>query len=192
MSFGDYDFTLLANQSTQIAATGNILRVRSSTGKLKISIDGGPGATFSAGQGFKMPPGKAFRDVTVRDLSGAGNTGVIFIGDATYEDSTFNGAVTITGGLPNLQGAFTQSAAAVVAAGMTALAGNAARRYLEVINTDAIAVITMTLDGSTPGATANGIILNPGDSWHSMNYAPTGAVKLKSDVATATATVLEG
>lgn len=98
MSFGDYDFSLLANQSVQMAVKGAFLRVRQATGKVRVSIDGGQGVTLQAGQGFKLPAGKAFRDVTVRDVSGQANAGVIFIGDAGFDDQTLFGAVSVTGG----------------------------------------------------------------------------------------------
>lgn len=109
------------------------------------------------------------------------------------------GAVSITGtasvSVVNptpQQGAFTQTAIAVTIGGIQLLAANANRRYCEVINTDAVAIITVTVDGSAPGATANGITLNPGDSWTSpAGFAPTAAVKASANVG-ATCVVLEG
>jgi hypothetical protein len=51
---------------------------------------------LSAGQGFRLLDGKTFRDVTIRDISGVGNTGIVFIGDASYEDTNFSGTITNT------------------------------------------------------------------------------------------------
>lgn len=190
MAFGDYDFAMLANRSQQIAVTGAIVRVRSCTGKINIRIDGGPGANFSAGQGFKMPAGKTFRDLTVTDVSGAANAGVIFIGDASYEDQTFSGSVSVTN-LPAVNGAFAETNVAVTAAGVALLAANPARRFVEVINTDPAVTIYITVDGSAVGASGY-IPIAPGASWSSpAGFAPTSAINAKSAGANVNATVLE-
>jgi hypothetical protein len=193
MAFGDYDFNLTANQSQQIAATGAVLRVRSCTGPIRIKIDGGPGIKLNAGQGFRMANGGSFRDITVLDVSGAGNTGVIFIGDAEFEDQTLFGAVSITGTvmLANQQGAFTQTTPAVTNADSQLLAANAARRYFYIQNLDAVANVFLRFDGAA-ATLANGVKLPPGGYMELQGYVPTGAVHIIADQLTADVRVLEG
>lgn len=187
MAFGDYDFAMLANRSQQIAVTGAIVRVRSCTGKINIRIDGGPGANFSAGQGFKMPAGKTFRDLTVTDASGAPNQGVIFIGDASYDDTTFSGAVQVT----NTSGAFAQTKPAVTNASANLVAANANRRYLLIQNLDTVANVFVRLDG-VAATLATGVQIPPGGSLELATFVTNTAVTAIADQPTADVRVVEG
>lgn len=187
MAFGDYDFAMLANASQQIAVTGSIVRVRSCTGKINIRIDGGPGANFSAGQGFKMPPGTTFRDLTIKDASGAPNLGVIFIGDASYDDTTFSGAVQVT----NTSGAFAQTVPAVTNASANLVGANAARRYFLFQNVDPIANVYLNLAGAA-ATVGNGVKVPPGGSYELQGFVTNTAITAIADQATADVRVVEG
>jgi hypothetical protein len=110
------------------------------------------------------------------------------LGSSILYDVPPVGNVAIT----NASGAFTQSAIAVTSAGVVVSAANASRRIGQFINTDPVAVMLLTVDGSVPGA-ANGIPLEPGEVWENpAMYCPTGAIRVKSDKATATAVWVEG
>jgi hypothetical protein len=190
MAFGDYDFTLSANGSDTKEVTGSVVRVRSCTGTLRISIDGGPGANFGSGQGFRMPAGKTFRTLTIRDVSGSTNTGTVFIGDASYEDQTFSGAVSVTN-LPAKQGSYTQTKPAVTNLSSQLVAAKVGRRYLLVQNNDATANVYVNLTGAA-ATVAGGIRLVPGGVLELAAFPPTDAVTAIADQPTADVRVLEG
>lgn len=187
MAFGDYDFTLTANGSQQFAVTGSQVYLRSSTGRIKVIIDGGPIVTLNQNQGFSLSKYQ-FRDVTIKDLTGAANSGVIFLGDAQYRDQNFTGAINVL----NVAGVHTNSEQAVSAGagGTQLLAANPARQYLMVQNTDDVSIMWVTEDGSAP-TIGHGIRLLPNSSYE-PRHVPTGAVRAISDTGGAVASVVEG
>lgn len=188
MAFNDYDFSISANGSTQIHAMGSAVRVRSCTGQLRISVDGGSGVKLNAGQGFHLDGG-SFRELTVRDVSGAPNAGVIFVGDGSYDDQTFSGSVSIS----NTSGAFAQGAQTTTnsVGGAVIAAASLIRRYLMVQNSDAVASVWVTLDGSAP-TTTNGIKLLPGGVLELQGFVPNGQIRAIADQASAALVVVGG
>lgn len=199
MAFADYDFTVTPNGSQNIPASGSVVRVRSTTGQLRVSIDGGPGVKLSAGQGFRLGDGQTFRDVTVRDVSGSGATGVLFIGDAGYEDQTFSGSVTIANGtgpftITNKTLSRTPGQASQVIAGARAVD----RRYLAVQNKGAGAIwISFTLWGEPTNngviTTSTGLKIESGQTYTvDGGFAPAGYVIAVAEFANTEITCVEG
>lgn len=81
-----YDFTLAAGGSQIILADANMYKVLTSTGDISVTRDGG--ATIKplrAGRGEKNVE---FQRLTLRDLSGAPNSGTILVGDSDFIDDT--------------------------------------------------------------------------------------------------------
>lgn len=162
MAFADYDFTVPANGSQQIPATGSFVRVRSTSGIIRVSIDSGPGVKLSQGQGFRMPAGKTFRDITVRDVSGAGSTGTIFVGDAGFEDQTLSGNVTSD----VAQCADVSEVNVVVGTVAVQLAAwDTRRRGLMLQNQSDTATVWVTFNGALPAVGA-GMRLKPGETFY--------------------------
>lgn len=81
-----YDFTLAANGSQVILADANFYKVLTSTGDLQITRDGGSTVKpMRAGRGEREVP---FQRLTIRDISGATNSGTIVVGDSNFIDDT--------------------------------------------------------------------------------------------------------
>lgn len=81
-----YDFTLSANGSQVILADANFYKVLTSTGDLQITRDGGSTVRpMRAGRGEREVP---FQRLTIRDISGASNSGTIVVGDSNFIDDT--------------------------------------------------------------------------------------------------------
>lgn len=91
-----YDFTLGPLSAQQVPALGSYVKLLSASGRVRVRTNAGDSYSLLEGQGFRMPEGKAFSDLTLTDLSGAGNVGVIFVGEASFEDSRVSGTVSIT------------------------------------------------------------------------------------------------
>ena len=109
------------------------------------------------------------------------------LGNEVSYDKTPVGDVNVL----NTAGAFTQGNVAVGVGVTNLAAANPSRRYLEVINTDAAALLMLNVDGNAPGA-SGWIPVRPGMSWASpAGFAPTGAIKAKASAAM-NATVVEG
>lgn len=89
-----YDFTLTAGGVQTILAEGSYYRILSSTGTLEVRRDGGSRlGPISAGQGER----DEFQRLTLRDLSGAPNSGFVIVADGTFVDDTviIQGAVNV-------------------------------------------------------------------------------------------------
>lgn len=79
-----YDFTLAANASQTILAEGSYYKILTSTGALRIRRDGGSGiGPITAGHGERNAE---YKRLTITDLSGAGNSGIIVVADADFVD----------------------------------------------------------------------------------------------------------
>jgi hypothetical protein len=87
-------------------------------------------------------------------------------------------------------GTGTQNRASLTNTAQMLLAANANRKYLLVQNNDASAYMRITLDGSTPSATA-GFRVSPGGSMEMSNYTVSGMVKAIMETATAAAANVE-
>lgn len=90
-----YDFTLAAGGSFEILAEGSYYRILSATGSIEVRRDGGSRlAPMLPGQGER----DEFQRLTLRDLSGAPNTGFIIVADGTFIDDRITGEVSVIDG----------------------------------------------------------------------------------------------
>lgn len=90
-----YDFSLTAGQSKEILAEGSYYRILTSTGAVEVRRDGGSmlGPIY-AGQGERAE----FKRLQLRDLSGAGNVGLVIIADDSFIDDRITGEVSVIDG----------------------------------------------------------------------------------------------
>ncbi len=129
-------------------------------------------------------PGEGFDRVEI-DATGIDTIQVgIGNGQARYNRSQGNVAITNTGG------AFTQGQASVTNADQAIIAANANRRFLQVQNNDASAVLRVMLDGTAASAT-KGFRVQPGQTLDIPNFCPTGAIHAFMETATAAANNVE-
>ena len=93
-----YDFTLTAGGTFVLPVEGSYYRIMSSTGAVEVRRDGGAGLSpLIAGQGERD---QEFSRLTIKDKSGAVNSGYIICGDMTFIDDRINGEVlTVSGGV---------------------------------------------------------------------------------------------
>lgn len=81
-----YDFTLTANGSQVILADANFYKILTATGDVAITRDGGSTVRpMRAGRGEREVD---FQRLTIRDISGAPNSGTIVVGDSNFIDDT--------------------------------------------------------------------------------------------------------
>lgn len=78
-----YAFSLAANASQTILAEGSFYRIQSSTSTVEVTRNTGSSLDLLAGQGEKDAE---FNRLTIRDRSGAANTGLILIADNNFVD----------------------------------------------------------------------------------------------------------
>lgn len=96
-----YDVTLAAavGASQRIDAGGALIKVLTcSFGAIGVKLDSGPEIILRPGQGVRMLPGEAFRDVIVRNTEAVAKSATVFIGDSRFEDSTVSGVVEVMDG----------------------------------------------------------------------------------------------
>ena len=94
---GIYDVNLPAGGIANIAALGSYLKIRSAPyGLVEVKLDGGESYLLDEGLGIRLPDGKSFRDVSVRNKSPTQQTVLVFIGDTHFEDTRVTGFVSVT------------------------------------------------------------------------------------------------
>ena len=156
------------------------IRVRSlSSGELD--------AEMLPGRSIKLP--ELVDGIRITNLSGVPITGKITIGSGDIVDNAIAGSVSIN----DLQGPYTNGRDTVTSgAVVTLLPADAARRYVEVQNTDTGIYLRLTADGVDP-TTSQGLRIAPGQSWHSPpNYAPTAAIKVIAESGSVAVEYVEG
>lgn len=95
-----HDFNLTANGGQRIEAIGRFVHYKSGTGAIRVTTSKGEIIDLVPGQGVR---GLEFSGITVKDISGATNTGLLIIGNFEFFDNnlygtmTVNGAVSVTG-----------------------------------------------------------------------------------------------
>lgn len=113
---GIYDLTLANNAAGNIGVLGDYCKVISApSGAVQIKLDGGESFTLLEGQGVRMPDGKSFRDLQVKNVSGSAQTLLLFAGDGRIEDTRITGNVVIVDALS--AGVTTAGMASVTAIG---------------------------------------------------------------------------
>lgn len=102
MASRNYDFTLSAavGATQRIDVMGCRVKVISATAQVEVRTENGDVYQLLAGQGFSLPKNARgeqinFREVVIKNLTAAANTGVVFIGDEYFEDSRITGDVTV-------------------------------------------------------------------------------------------------
>ncbi len=81
-----YDFTLTAGGSQRIEADANFYKILTATGDVSITRNGGSTVKpMRAGRGERNVD---FLTLTIKDLSGAPNSGTILVGDSDFIDDT--------------------------------------------------------------------------------------------------------
>jgi hypothetical protein len=81
-----YDFTLTAGGSHRIEADANFYKILTATGDVSITRNGGSTVKpMRAGRGERNVD---FLTLTIKDLSGAPNSGTILVGDSDFIDDT--------------------------------------------------------------------------------------------------------
>ncbi|MEH6434243.1 hypothetical protein [Massilia sp. DD77] len=80
-----YDFQVTAGGAQRIEATGRFFKYISGIGRVRVTTSKGRVIDLIPGQGVW---GEEFTGLSVKDLSGAGNVGVILAGDFDFRDDT--------------------------------------------------------------------------------------------------------
>jgi hypothetical protein len=139
----------------------------------------------NVGEGYseKFERGQ-FDKVRIESAAGGDTHFVTRLGNSVAYDKAPTGDVTVVGG------AFTQSRASVTNVVQQLIAANGSRKYVQIQNNDASAVLRVTVDGNDPGLTA-GFRVEPKQVFELPFYCATGAIKAMMETATATANNVE-
>lgn len=90
-----YDFTIPAGGSSELLVEGSYYRILESTGALEVRRDGGSAlGPIYPGQGERAQ----YKRLTLVDKSGAGNSGLMVVGDDTFIDDRISGLVEVIDG----------------------------------------------------------------------------------------------
>lgn len=136
-----YDFTLTAGGSFDLPVDASFYKILTSTGDISVTRDGGSTVKpMRAGRGER---GVSFTKLTLRDLSGAPNSGTIIVGDSGFIDDTvvLSSSINIRPESPS--GNFKSIAA---------LAANTPETVIAP-GTNTAGVIVLSLSGAYGGAT---------------------------------------
>lgn len=177
-----YDFTLTAGGSQVILVESAYFRIMTAAGAVDVIGDTfGTLPGVQAGQGLQNTP---YKRLTLRDASGAPNSGTILCSGDLFIDNRTIGNVELTG----QQGAMTQAAANVTNASAQLLAAKPLRRFLLVQNNHATASVFLNLAGAA-ATVAAGVKLEPGGSLLLDNFVPSAAIFAIGDTASNTAVI---
>lgn len=166
-----------ANSFLDIAAKGNYVQVRQSAIDLIIeNPQTGEKVEGSQGDDFEMSP---FKSLIVYN-----NSGVDQPIKLTVSTNKKAGSAKVSGNVTFTNNAFLQGRYSVSNVNVLLLAANSSRRYLLIQNNDTAAVLRVTIDGN-PATAAEGFRLLPGDSIEFPTVAPSGAVNVMMETASA-------
>lgn len=90
-----YAFQMAAGGTFQVLAEGSYYKLLSVAGDVSVARDGGTDMALEVGQGEKDAE---FKYLTIRDLSGALNSGTIVVADNTFVDDRVQGLVEVVDG----------------------------------------------------------------------------------------------
>ena len=95
-----YDFTLAASigATQRLDVMASRVKILSCSYPVEVRTDTGDVYSLLSGQGFNLPTGKTFREVVLRNTVAAAQSGTLFIGDESFEDSRITGEVNIIDG----------------------------------------------------------------------------------------------
>lgn len=177
-----YAINVKTGQAFELAAQGNYVRLKTSGVVVKVEC-------LETNESIELEQGDdafltGFKSLRVSHTDAADQSVVLQIGNNTRASSSkVGGSVAVS----NVNGAFLHSNPNVTNAvgGVVVAAANAARRYLLIQNNHATDILRVTLDGSAPTAT-HGIKVKAGGYYEPPGFAPTGAVKALSGIASNT------
>jgi hypothetical protein len=119
---GIYDVTLAPGVAANIPVLGDYIKVRSAPfGLVEIKLDGGEAYLLDEGLGVRLPEGKTFRDVQIKNKAATAQTVLLFIGNSRFEDSRITGRVSIYENVSAQCQVIAQSNVAITAVTATAL-----------------------------------------------------------------------
>jgi hypothetical protein len=87
-----FDFALSANASQRIEVSGSFMKYKTGAGPIRVTMSNGGVLDLLPGQGVR---GVAFSGLSVKDMSGGANAGVLLAGNFEFTDDTINGAVAL-------------------------------------------------------------------------------------------------
>lgn len=90
-----YDFTLAAGQAQILDVTGTYFTYKGGLGAIRVTPSSGEPIDLLPGQGMS---GVNFTRLTIKDLSGASNLGVLLAGSGQWRDERITGAVEVIDG----------------------------------------------------------------------------------------------
>lgn len=90
-----YDFSMAAGGSFQLPVSGTYFRILTTVGNVSVTGDTfGKLGPISRGQGLED---SLYNRLTIRDESGAPNSGTILVSDANFIDQTLYGSISLAG-----------------------------------------------------------------------------------------------
>lgn len=165
---GIYDVTLAPGASAQIPASGGYVKVTAAPmGAVQVKLDGGEGYSLLEGQGIRLPDGKSFRDVQIKNLATLAQTILVFIGDTRFEDTRITGTVRL------IDSSADKTQAGKQFLGGTTTAGGAGVWSQVNLNANGktVSVKRIFVVSPTAGEIVYGSITSPGTSTPSTNPA---------------------
>lgn len=179
-----YTFTIAGNGVYRLQVAGDYFKILAATGLVRVRGKFGELTSLVVGQGLEEAD---FDDLFFTDESGASNTITVFVGDRNFIDG-LTGNVGISGTVNTAvvaqkvaSGAATNTQVTVTNASTTIDAANANRQYLLIQNKDATGIVYLNFGAAA--TVANGIQINPGGSWESGSFVPTGSVQAIGSIA---------
>ena len=171
-----YDFTLAAGGSQTILVESDYFRVMTAAGVIDVIGDTfGTLPALQAGQGLQNT---SYKRLTIRDASGAPNTGTILCSGDLFIDNRTLGSVSL---IPATN-SFVQLAAAVTNVSSVIDAANTSRKYLLIQNKDSTGSIYVNLTGAA-ATVANGIEVPPGSALELTTAVPTASITAIGSIA---------
>lgn len=138
---GQYDANLANGAARNFSVRGSLVKVLSAPGgAVQIKVDGGETYTCLEGQGFFCEPGKLFRDVACKNVSGQAQVVSLFIGDSRWLDSRITGRVSMYENINascQVQAAGDTAITAITATALLAAAANVAGVTIRGVSTEA-------------------------------------------------------
>ena len=89
-----YDFSMAAGGVSVILANGGYYKILSSLGAVEVTRGGGSRVQLQAGQGER----EEFTRLTIKDASGALNSGLVLVGEGSFIDDRVSGEVSVISG----------------------------------------------------------------------------------------------
>lgn len=172
-----YTETIGAGQTSRRLFSGAYFKIISATGAMNVRTDVVTLTAIVAGQGFEKAP---FTFLELTDASGAANAIRYIVATEGFLDG-LQGSIQVSSSVIPRMAGLANVPATVTNASAQLLAANAARQYLLIQNKDAAGAIYINF--GAVATIANGIKLNPGDSYELSAAVSTQSIFAISDIA---------